>query len=172
MSSGAPKYGITNIDYVHELIHRGLYFAVSHLFKAVSDEAYVYIRIKTGAVEIHPFITVNSEGKAYVSMYREAAVADGTVLLITHFNDEKDRRSLIDSIFYHTPTVDSSPGTIWFPERLLVGGTGPKSNGGEVQAREELYLEKNHEYLLAVQNQGGAAKDININIGFYPHDIT
>ena len=171
MGNKSRKYGIANIDYIHDIIHRGLFFSVVHTFKSVADEAYAYMRISTGDTEIHPFIGVAATGLAYFAIYRDANVSGGTPLLITHHKDETDRRGVLDCAFYHTPSVDSNPGTLWMPERLIQGGTGPKTTGGATGLREELYFKEDTEYLIAVQNNGGAAKDIEIELGFYPHDI-
>ena len=157
--------GIVTQEGIAHLVNIGRVFTASHLFTGVADDGYAYIRIKTH-VNYHAFLSVSveSESKVYGYLYEDATFSgDGTIL--TAYNNDRSSVLTANTLLYYTPTVNTN-GTL--VRTAMLGSAGKfTESGGSAASIYARKLKKGTEYLLAIQNKGGAAKDIAIRVRFF-----
>ena len=161
-SNPRPLY--EQIDAVHQAIHlRGMY-TVSKTFLAVASDGYADIHLIIPAdYEAHTRITVASEGKAYIKTYIGTTyTVPGTG--ITPYNRATGGDiTTVTALHTTTPNV---LGTLRADD-LIVGGSGGNAVGGGINPEFESIVAPASDWLIRVQNKGGAVKDINITINYY-----
>lgn len=156
-----------SMDRDHVEVHEGEFFTGGHLFPAVANNAIVLLRITVGVKELHASPFAIAEGKAYASLSRgDTFTVAGTAISFPNNNDNSSNIAL--TALKHTPTIDVA-GTDIVTDLLIPGGTGPQSVGAAEKQDEERILMPNTEYVLAVQNKAGVAKDIFLGIAGYEH---
>lgn len=169
---GKPRHYAENIEYVHGILHRGIYFIATRLFSNVANDGFAYMRISTNGDQLHGLLSVDAMGMSEMTVYKESTVSDGTEIALAHLNDARNRSAELTVKFYYSPTVtEGNRGNIWLPTQLIPGGLGPQSVSGSYRAGEEMILVEGGTYLVAVQNKSGQSKNIQISAGFYPSHI-
>lgn len=155
---------VTCISHDENMIHEGKMFSTSYLFTAVTDNDYARLRIINDANhELHFSFAVETEAKVYIKFYEDTTyTVDGTE--VDSFNSKRSSGNTTGATVYHTPTIDNIGTEI----RTGLQGTAGKfvEAGGADGSKTERMLNVSTDYLIAVQNKGGAAKDIVIRIRF------
>jgi len=162
---------IVGIDLNHKEVHEGEFFTFGFTFLDVADDAFAYLRFLTGVKNFHLGLEITVEGKALAFLYRGTTfTAPGDAVAVINNNCASSNTALLTAFSEPTP---NALGTLLTPENgeLLVGGTGPLSVGAQVKSDEERVAGPNTEYLIAVQNVAGAAKDITIVVAGYEEII-
>jgi hypothetical protein len=162
-----PTGAMIAIDFNHHEIHEGDFYSFGYTFIDVASTAFAYLRFLTGAKEFHYGIEIDTEGKAYAFLYRGTTYTlDGTTVALINNNCGSSNTALTTAFF--TPTPDAF-GTLLTPPNgiLIPGGLGPQSIGGSVKSNEERVGAVSGDYLIAVQNVSGLAKDITIQVAGY-----
>lgn len=156
-----PVYGsITTENIEHRMTLASNMWLSSYTWIAIPTATSKWIHIKVGASKNAVISwTVSTEAKAWYYLYENPTLTnDGTALLEASVN----RQDLGVSVtqVYRDPTI-TNVGT-----QLLTGmiGTsaGPRRVGGSTDAAVKWLLKRGESYLLGVNNQDAAAKDINI----------
>jgi len=159
--------GIITTTRNHREIHEGEFFTFGFTFLDVADDAFAYLRFLTGAKNFHFGNDVVAEGKARAFLYRSTTfTAPGTAVPVVNNNCASSNTALLTAFSNPTPNV---LGTLLTPANgiLLPGGLGPQSVGLQVKSDEERVAGLNTEYLVAVKNVSGLAKDITITLAGY-----
>ena len=159
--------GFITINRNHREVHEGEFFSCGHTFLAVANSATVYFRFLTGAKQFHYGFSIDAEGKAFARIYRGTTYTDdGTTVDIFNNSDFSSNVALHTS--FHTPTIDVIGTEITPTNGILVpGGIGPQSVGGSIKGSEERIACVGTDYLIAVTNDSGFAKDITIQVAGY-----
>lgn len=164
-----PRPMYEEVDTVHQAIHeRGMY-AISKLFTAVANDGFADIHIiPPVGYEAHMRISVSTEAKAYIKTYVGTTyTAAGTAY--TPFNRATDTDATpLTAFFTTTPLV---LGTLRGDE-LVGSGFAGTAVGGNSSSNFESIIAPSTDFLIRVQNKGGAAKDISIDINFYLRKTT
>ena len=161
------------IDFVHQKVHEGVSYTVNYLEKALANNGYARLHVKTGARSAHIIIDVEAEGKAYFRSISDPVVTvDGTApttstdigTKLTLFNrcGHCSNGNTSQVFFGPTFTGGSLRGNRMFP--FGVGGTAV---GGSSQSRVESILAPNKSYIFEVQNVSGQARDVGIVLDWY-----
>jgi hypothetical protein len=153
---------------IHARIHEGIFYTTSKLFLAVSSLGYRDMRIVVAAdseCHLRPFMA--GGGEAHYFLYENTTfTVAGTALLAVNRNRES--ANVADTLFFHTPTIDAAGDLI--EEGMQPGGSGGNAQGSEGAAGFEEWILTPGEYVFRVQNNGGAAKALSMQLDFYePH---
>jgi len=151
-------------DIAHENIHNKNMFDWQKIFFSVADDDYIYLSLRPQTKEMHLIVTIEAEGKAIFKSYSDTTwTADGTEgdTFNRYINDAPDA----DSKIYYGGIVDTL-GDQRF-DKLILGGTGPRSTGSTSSDRIESVLQPLKELTIAVQNISGLAKDFGMSIEWY-----
>jgi hypothetical protein len=153
-------------DYLHNLIHKGDVFFVSHIFRAVPNNGKVYIRHKSGStVYLHSELTANSTGKCRITSYSGTTYSNnGTVK--SPINRKSDSTYVVQSQFWITPTI-TLLGTPRL-DLLFGSGTNPsQSSTGVFSERLESLFAPNTDVLIEYTNESGQAQDLSVYLNAY-----
>lgn len=159
---------LVTIDSVHNHIHAGDAYSVSHAFLAVANTASVELLFRVNSVkDAHLVAEVESEGKAeFVLLEAPTTTDDGTPITPRNkFRAAASDPDQSDMSVFHAPTVTVEG--IQLQTELILGGTGPQSIGAAGGRRAEWVLATNTDYVFRVTNNSGLAKDITIHLEWY-----
>jgi hypothetical protein len=141
-------------------------FTDSKTFRAVADNGYARIHIKSSATKSVCFTwSFTTEGKCYLGTYAGSTYSnDGIVQAI--FNRALLIAKTATCQIFHTPTVNVLGGQRG-DDFVGAGGNIQTQAGGSGVQGIETCLPPNADILFSLQNVSGNAKDINIIINFY-----
>lgn len=166
---------LVTIPIEHYKVHKGESYTVNYLEKALVNNGYMRLHVKTGSKSAHTIIEVESEGKVYFRTFSNiTATADGTApgTAITDKLTLFNRCGLCANgnttkVFY-APTYT---GGLMRGNRVFPFGTGGTAVGGSSASRIESILAPNQSYLIEVQNVSGQARDISIVLDWYESGV-
>lgn len=162
------------IDFVHQRVHDGLAYEISHLFTGVAASGVAEILLLIGATfQAHSAFEVSVEASATVELYRAPTItANGTGLTIHNLHEESARVSTQQA--FHTPTI-AAPGT-QIKVRKAPGTTGALISIGSIVdsalRNTEIILAKSQNYLVRITNNAAGTQDLSITTIFYESNVT
>jgi hypothetical protein len=165
-----------SIDLVHQKVHEGVSYTVNYLEKALVNNGFARLHVKTGAKSAHIIIDVEAEGKMYFRSISEPVVTvNGTgpsdVIAadtkLTLFNRCGVCLNGNKTLVFHTPTFT---GGKLRGNRMFPFGTGGTAVGGASQSRIESILQPNASYIIEVQNVSGQTRDVGMVLDWYEVD--
>jgi hypothetical protein len=161
-----PTGRVVNIDIVHDLIHKGLFFTVNHIFRDVPAGQTRYIYHITGTDKaLHSQIEAKSVGKWLFESFGNPTISDvGTQL--TPITKNTNSTYVIQSLFYHTPTV-TDEGSVRV-EEIFGSGTNPnRFTSGSIEERQESIFGSEYGVLVGFTNESTNTQDLTVKISFY-----
>jgi hypothetical protein len=142
-------------------------YSFGHLWDSankVLDGAFADIVVATPAsVTIHGVFVVDSGGESELYVYEGAVVSGGTQLVVGNRNRRSANVSSL--VAAHSPSVITLGNQI--ESSLVVGGSGPHSQGGSANFDDEFILALDTVYLIRLKNTSGLSKAMHINAVFY-----
>lgn len=149
---------------VHEHVHAGKVFDVTHLWSAVANGASVNLWIDVAASsDAHMFFSVHGTGKGTLTLVENPTISvAGTSKTLIN----KNRRSSRTSVHSVERDVTYTGGTTLM-DLLVVGGSGGNSQGSETSEHMEWILKPGNTYVLKLTNTAGTAQDFNMQIMHY-----
>ena len=153
------------IDIIHHHIHDGDMFQADRLEEGVANDGTVEMLIKVPAGGVaHASFTAQAGGDARLQLFEGPTItADGTPVTPVNRNRTSTKVSAV-SVF-HTPTT-SAAGTP-LPDKLIAGGSGGNSAGGQTEPFAEWNLKADEDYLFRITNISGVAQNIGLEVDFY-----
>lgn len=162
-----------SIDLAHQKVHEGVSYTVNYLEKALANNGYARLHIKTGAKSVHLIIEVEAEGKVYFRTISDPVVTvDGTApseviapgTKLTQFNRRGVDIETSTTQIFHTPTFT---GGKLRGNRIFPFGTGGTAIGGQSTGRVESVLSPNKSFIVELQNVSGQARDVGTVLDWY-----
>ncbi len=158
---------VTTLNRPHKAIHDGFNFETGFYDLAVVDDAFLDILIVTGATkELHLVHSVEATGDGIFNMYEGAIVSAAGDALPVYNSLRRGTPASTTATVTSGPTVTTTGGRI-IPEHFIFGGTGPKSGGGDAEARAETVLKISTTHLIRFQNKANAEKAAQTRVAFY-----
>lgn len=155
---------IVQIDVVHQKIHSGNFYDYQKVSEDLADGAILLTSLRANTKDLHVIITIDAEGKSRLKSYVNTTWSDdGSAGSI--FNRFIDDAPITTANVYYGGTV-SILGTLRF-DKLLLGGTGPRSTGATSGQRVESVLSQGNELTISIENVSGSAKDVGVTIEWY-----
>lgn len=137
------------LDTIHAKVHAGTMYVFSTLTTAFTGTTPCDIHITTSTKSCHLNVAGSSGGDAVLSLY-EAPATSTTGWLGVAQNRNRFSANANLTAFRTNPTVTTA-GTLIF-SKLIPGGTGTGSQGGDGEAFGEVVLATNQTYLVRLQN--------------------
>ena len=162
-----------SIDLTHQKVHEGVTFTANYLEKALANNVYARLHVKTGAKSAHILIESESEGKVYFRTISGATItADGTAptdviaddTKLTLFNRVSGSPIANTTQVFHTPTFT---GGKLRGNRMFPFGTGGTATGGQASSRVESIVPANTSIIIELQNVSGQTRDIGLVLDWY-----
>lgn len=155
----------------HQKVHEGKSFTVNYLEKAVPNNSFVRLLVKTGVASAHIIIEIEAEGKVYFRTIANPVVTvNGTppsellTSKLTLFNRLGALTNSNATQVFFSPTFT---GGKLRGNRMLPLGTGGTASGGGSTSRIESLFTRDREIIIEVQNVSGQARDIGIVLDWY-----
>jgi len=153
----------------HWKLYCGCNSVSNHYFADVDDDDFVYVLLKVGLLAyLDTNIEITAMGKCIVNFYKNPFIDDdGTEVLVTNPHQGSERAQVGTLDICHTPTIGSGGnGEVIYPNKLIYGkeGSMPFTLGMKNGLNGLWKLNKDTEYLIAVQNKSGATNDFAIEI--------
>lgn len=154
------------IDFLHSKVHEGKLFFLSKIFRAVANNATVYVRHKSGAnVFLHSEISANSTGQWKMTSY-SGTTYSANGISIPIINRRSDSTYIPETQFWDTPTI-----TLLGTPRLNVlfgsGNSPSRVSSGEMVERLETVFAPNADVLIGYTNESGQAQDLTVVLNCY-----
>lgn len=167
-------WGLTTIDSVHRMVHKGRTFQASYKSPEgadIADNGNVTFLIKTGGREVHFAYSPAAGGDTELVFYEETTVSsNGTS--VSRVNMNRRNSIFVPSVLvFHTPTV-TGLGTL-LQNILLPGGAGnpaASTPGGAFRSDTEWELKENTNYIVRIINRAGSAQPMSIGVQWYEID--
>lgn len=160
---------IVQISELHEYVHEGKIWTLNFRDTGIANNGISYVRIKTGAKELHLFADFGNGGDGLFKTYSGTTYsANGTLadgVKMTVFNRNSLMAVPLLATAYYNPTINVL-GTVR-GIRQLYGGSGGNSNGSTSTNGLESVIPANSEFLMSVQNLAGTAQPCSIVVEMY-----
>lgn len=159
---------IKTITSGHAWLHAGKTFTAGHLWNEAAspiDNASVDLLFQPAA-GMHCVFDVSVGGDCEVTYYKGTTFSNaGTA--VTAFNKNDYSSNVSSATITYDPAV-TGVGTARLPSKLVPGGTGTKSLGGQDGGFEGEFIMKADEvYMIRVTNRSGAATPVSITVEWY-----
>lgn len=155
---------LVQIGSSHHQGHRGQRFNRCYREKQVASDGNMTILLQTNEATPHLTYLMATGGKSFVSLYEAPTVtSNGTEITPSNMNRTSSKTARVQ--VSHDITV-SDNGT-FLCGHFLPADTGPRSSGTAMANRVEWVGNKNTSYLIVLDNEGGAAEDLYINLHRY-----
>jgi len=162
----------------HDRVHDGEQWTVNRLATANTNNGYIWVRIRTGALPLHINIMFTNGGDGLFNTWSgttnyatAGTLADG--IGMTLFNRNPAEAKPISAIITYDPTftVANTPNGTKRGLRGIPGGTGGTATGNTAGANElESLIPANSDFLCALQNISGQARISEIVIEMYEEE--
>ncbi len=154
------------LNEVHEQVHRGNSYVLSHIFPGLASGSAAAWLLFQGITHTHLVFDVRSGGDAEIYLFENPTVsASGTAVVPVNLNRPLAFGSAL--VAYHSPTVTVSGGALY--EALLPGASGIDLPPGTLarQGNEWILNITGSVYLLLAVNATNGLEAMSFNIEFY-----
>jgi len=162
-------HAMTTIDENHRLIHDGFFFELWRGDTSLADAANLDLMlvVPAGTYPHLQDVSLESDGGVVtLAMYEGTTVsANGTSLPV--FNKNRNSSNTNNTTLYYAPTI-TDVGT-QFKHAAIVSDSQSSEIFSQSKAGEWVLAPATN-YLIRVNNASGAARNINLQIGFYELD--
>lgn len=155
---------LVQIGSAHHQGHKGNRFVRCYREKQVASGGNMTILIQTNEATPHSTYLMATGGKAFVSLYEAPTVtSNGTEIIPSNMNRTSSKTAHVQ-VFHGITTSDNGN---FICGHFLPADTGPRSSGTAMSQRVEWVGKENTSYLIVVDNEGGAAEDLYVNLNWY-----
>ena len=162
---------LVTMDVAHHKVHKGLFFTANLLQKAVLNNGFVRLYLKTCEERTaHILITLDVEGKCYFKSYSDPVVSnvgtgpDATNLTVFNRRGVNGNTMLV----YYAPTFTG--GTLR-GNRLIPAGTGGLAIGSTLSTEIETIISRGTGFIIELQNVSGQSRDLGISVNWYEEEF-
>ena len=138
------------LDTIHAKVHAGRMFVFSTVTATYTGTTPIDIHVTTATAGCHLKVEGASGGDAILSLYEAPVTSTTGWLSVSQNRNRFSSGSTALTTFRVNPTV-TTVGTLIFT-KLIPGGTGASSQGGDGEPFGEIVLSTNQTYLVRLQN--------------------